>query len=183
MSGMRTAEELASLTALNIGSGARPFADAVNLDITSDTNPDIVHDVRELPWPFESDRFAELRAIDVLEHLPDLVATMEEIHRICGAGGRVQIVVPHFSSNNSYTDPTHLHHLGIMSFDYFTGEHQHSYYTRCRFRTVSRKIEFLNRPQDRVMSRLAARWPVLYERRFAWIFPAWLMRFELEVLK
>jgi len=26
-------------------------------------------------------------------------------------------------------------------------------------------------------------WPALYERRFCWIFPAWFMSFELEVVK
>jgi predicted SAM-dependent methyltransferase len=180
---MRAPAELDALVALNIGSGPRAFADAVNVDITPDTNPDVVHDVREFPWPFEDDRFSAVRAIDVLEHLPDLVATMEEIHRVCRPGATVDIVVPHFSCNNSYTDPTHLHHLGIMSFDYFTGEHHHSYYTKVRFTTQKRKIEFHHRPHDRVLSRLANRWPVLYERRFAWLLPAWLLRFRLEVIK
>jgi SAM-dependent methyltransferase len=143
----------------------------------------VVHDLRSLPWPFEDDRFDSVYAIDVLEHVPDLVATMEEIHRVCRPGASVHIVVPHYSSNNSYTDPTHLHHLGIFSFDYFTGEHHHSYYTRCRFRTVQRKLQFHGQRHDRLMRRLAANRPELYERRFAWIFPAWLMRFHLEVLK
>ncbi|MFZ1997086.1 MAG: methyltransferase domain-containing protein [Solirubrobacteraceae bacterium] len=180
---MRTAEYLSGLTALNIGSGARPYPGAVNLDITSDTDPDIVHDIREFPWPFPDNRFDEVHAIDVLEHVPDMVASMEEIHRICRPGARVHIVVPHFSSNNSYTDPTHAHHLSLMSFDYFTGEHLHSYYTRVRFRTVQRKLEFHRRPHDRILSRVASRHPEFYERRLAWILPAWLLRFELEVVE
>ena len=31
--------------------------------------------------------------------------------------------------------------------------------------------------------RLANRFPVRYERRWAWLFPAWFLYFELEVVK
>lgn len=168
---------------LNLGCGRKPDPGAVNLDLTPDTNPDVVHDLNIRPWPFPDNRFAAIRMMDVIEHLDDVVGVMEEIHRVCRHGATVTITTPHFSCVNSFTDPTHRHHLGLYSFDYFTGEHEHSYYTRARFRTKVRSLIFHPTLLNKVVRRLTAWWPAAYERRWAWMFPAWFLYFELEVLK
>jgi hypothetical protein len=108
---------------------------------------------------------------------------MEELHRVCRDGAVIKITTPHFSAANSFTDPTHRHHLGWHSLDYFTGEHEHAYYTRARFRTRARTLVFHPTLLNKVVHRLANRWPDRYERRWAWLFPAWFLYFELEVLK
>ena len=95
----------------------------------------------------------------------------------------VKITTPHFSSANSFTDPTHRHHLGWFSLDYFTGEHEHSYYTSVRFRHRVRSLLFHPTVLNKVIRRIANRWPAAYERRWAWMFPAWFLYFELEVIK
>lgn len=170
-------------TVLNLGCGTKHRADAVNLDVTSDTNPDVVHDLNVRPWPFESDSFEQVFAHDVIEHLDDVVRTFEEVHRVCRPGAVVTITVPHFSSPNAFTDPTHRHYFGYFSCSYFTGEHQFSFYTRARFRTRRSQLVFHPSPLNKIVWRLASRWPAQYERRWAWIFPAWFLFFELEVLK
>jgi hypothetical protein len=139
---------------LNLGCGRRYDVEAVNLDITRATNPDVVHDLEQTPWPF-----------------PD------------GRGGRIHIVVPHFSSVNAYTDLTHRGFFGWHSFDYLTGEHDHDYYTAVRFRTVRRRLWFEGPVNRRVVQRLAERWPDRYEQRWAWILPAWFLDIELEAIK
>src|SRR5262252_496917 len=97
---------------LNLGCGRQPDPRAVNLDITPATNPDVVHDLNARPWPFPDDQFSEVLMFDVIEHLDDLLGVMEELHRVCRDGAVVKITTPHFSSANSFTDPTHRHHLG-----------------------------------------------------------------------
>ena len=62
------------------------------------------------------------------------------------------------SAANSFTDPTHRHHLGWHSLDYFTGEHEHAYYTRARFRTrrasrTARTVPLESRNPTRLGSR------------------------------
>lgn len=168
---------------LNLGSGRAYDPAAVNLDITPDTKPDIVHDLNVLPWPFVDNQFAEILAIDVLEHLERPLDALEEIHRIGRPGALVRIALPHFSSANCYTDPTHRTAFGFFSFDYVTGAHEHSYYTSIRFRYVKREIVFDARPTNRFVRPLANRWPWRYECRWAWIFPAWFVKVDLEVLK
>src|ERR1044071_8391494 len=104
---------------LNLGSGKSKLKNTVTLDRVPETQPDIVHDLNVFPWPFEVDTFQTIYCIDVIEHLSDIVKALEEMHRIAQKGGWIHITTPHFSCANSNTDPTHLHHLGFFSFDYF----------------------------------------------------------------
>jgi SAM-dependent methyltransferase len=168
---------------LNLGCGRERREDAINLDRVAEVNPDVVHDLNEVPWPFEENQFAEVQARDILEHCVDLLATMEEIHRVCRNGAIVQITTPHFSCANSFTDPTHRQHLGYFSFDYFTGEHQFGFYTQKRFRRRSTQIVFYPTFLNKLVWRLANRYPESYESRWAWMFPAWFLSVELEVVK
>jgi SAM-dependent methyltransferase len=170
------------LRKLNLGSGRQRDPEAVNLDITTDTDPDVVHDLNVVPWPFPDGRFDHVDAIDVLEHLADPLAAMLEIHRVTRPGGTVKIIVPHFSSPNAFTDPTHRSFFGFRSLDYVTGAVIHDFYARERFRMLRREITFERGLLNRLVRRLANRYPERYERRWAWIFPAWFVVYELEVL-
>jgi hypothetical protein len=170
-------------TILNLGCGHKFLDSAVNLDRVASVNPDIVHDIEQFPWPFQENRFETVQANDIVEHCSDLVATMEEIHRICKNGALLHITTPHFSSANSFTDPTHRYHLGYFSFHYFTGEHSFDFYTDKRFRRRRAQIVFYPTIINKVVWRIANRYPQGYERRWSWLFPAWFLDFELEIIK
>lgn len=172
-----------SRTILNLGCGNKHIENAVNLDVTGTTNPDVIHDLNRFPWPFSDNRFAEVRAFDVIEHLTDVIAVMEEIHRVCENGALVKITLPHFSCSNAYTDPTHRHQFGRFSFDYVTGEHEFAFYTGVRFRKIASQLIFRPTILNKIISRFANAFPEKYENRWAWMFPAWFLYFELEVLK
>ncbi len=156
---------------------------ALNVDISGDVGADVVHDLAHMPWPLPSDGFREVYAHDVIEHLDSIIGAMEEIHRICRAGARVHITVPHFSSANAYTDPTHRHQFSSLSFDYFGSDHELSFYSRARFKRHRAQIVFLPSAINKIVHRLANRHPAAYERRWAWMFPAWFLSVELEALK
>ena len=116
-------------TILHLGSGRKYDPNAVNVDLTRATSPDLVHDLDARPWPLPQDHFEEVWAYDVIEHLDDVVATMEEIHRVSRDGAVVKITVPHFSCANAFTDPTHRHYFSAASFNYFTGDNEFDFYT------------------------------------------------------
>jgi hypothetical protein len=168
---------------LHLGSGAKYDPAAVNVDLVPTTKPDIVHDLDICPWPLPDDHFQEVRAFDVLEHLDDVIAAMEEVHRVCCDGALVHITVPHFSSANAFTDITHRHFFSAASLDYFTGYNELGFYTDRRFRKLRAEIVFAPTLVNKLVRRLAQRRPAEYERRWAWVFPAWFLTFELEVLK
>ena len=171
------------MTRLNIGCGKARLENAVNLDISAAVGADVVHDLNCRPWPFDAESFDEVHAYDVLEHVEDVARTLEEIHRICRPGAVLHATVPHFSSANAFTDVTHRHWFGWRSFDPFDDAHQHSHYSHARFRRRQTRISFDRSIVNRVVFRLANRWPLEYERRWAWMFPAWFLYVELEALK
>jgi predicted SAM-dependent methyltransferase len=168
---------------LNLGCGKKHVAGAVNVDITSATNPDLVHDLNRTPWPFPDSSFQEVHAFDVLEHLDNMLSVMQEIHRVSHNDAIVRITTPHFSSANSYTDLTHRHHFGYFSLDHFTGDSFNDFYTSSRFRLRSRKVMFQPSFINKFVWRFAERNPRKYEQSWTWAFPAWYLYFELSVLK
>jgi hypothetical protein len=170
-------------TTLNLGCGLQRVAEALNLDVAPETNPDVVQDLNRVPWSLPSNHFHEVLAFDVIEHLEDFIATMEEIHRVCIDGAIVRVTVPHFSCANAFTDPTHRRLFGYFSFDYVTDASEIQHYTRVRFRKQYSRMMFFPSLVNKAVARLANRYPGAYERRWAWMFPAWYLYFELEVVK
>jgi predicted SAM-dependent methyltransferase len=168
---------------LDLGAGNVARAPgALRADISRDVRPDVVLDASR-GFPFRDATLARVSCYDLVEHLSDIPGFMREVHRSLAPGGRLFITTPHFSCANSYTDPTHKHHFTLRSFDYFTAEHALSYYSTARFRIVRRILRFHGGIVDAVIRRVAAAWPVFYEHRLAWIFPAWYLEFELEAVK
>lgn len=168
---------------LDLGAGAViRVPGAIRADISRAVRPDVVADVSK-GLPFRTGSLAKVYCFDLVEHVVDLSALMTEIHRVSTPGARVLITTPHFSCANSYTDPTHRHHLGLRSFDFFAAGHQLHYYSAARFRVVRRVLRFHGGIVDAIVRRIAARWPDWYEHRLSWIFPAWYLEFELEAVK
>lgn len=181
--GRTSVTELVNRRVLNLGCGRSYLSEAVNVDLRSSVGADIVHDLNSIPWPLPNNHFDTALLMDVIEHLRDVIATLEETHRVCRDGARIRIATPHFSCHNSYTDPTHLHHLGYFSFHYFTNEHNFDFYTAKRFRRIKTEIVFRPTMMNKLVWRLANRYPTSYERRWAWLFLAWFLSVELEVVK
>jgi hypothetical protein len=55
--------------------------------------------------------------------------------------------------------------------------------TTARFRRRATRIIFAPTLPNRLIHRIANRYPEAYERRWAWVFPAWFSYVELDVLK
>lgn len=89
---------------LNLGCGESKKDGYVNLDRQSALNPDIAHDLNNLPYPFNDNEFDIVEARHVLEHLREPFAVMKELHRILKSGGGLKIQVPHFSRAFTHTE-------------------------------------------------------------------------------
>jgi len=142
---------------LNMGCGTDSRPGYVNVDSVGLPGVDVVCDFSHVPWPFRDNAFDEVIAIHVLEHLPNTLRTMEEMHRITSPGARVVIEVPHYKHVNAYRDPTHVRFFAETSFDYF-GKDARSYYSRARFdvvrvdKTYDELIDrFVRRPFPRIL--------------------------------
>ncbi|MCC5637257.1 class I SAM-dependent methyltransferase [Nostoc sp. CHAB 5844] len=170
---------------LSVGCGLiKSQTGVIRLDISPAVKPDVVWNLNNFPYPFEESEFSEIDCFDVIEHLDDIPKTLEEFHRILQPEGVLKITTPHFSCSNSFVDPTHKYHLSYFSFDYFCEKHNLSYYSKCSYHIKNRHIQFQGGRFNRsIISRLANKFPDKYEQRWAWIFPAWYLYFELEAIK
>lgn len=112
---------------LNLGCGTDTKQGWVNLDSASLEGVDVVHDLTVLPLPFADGAFDEILCQDVIEHIPEYVPLIKELHRILAPEGLLSIRVPHFTSKNNFVDPTHRRMFSLFTFNYFvTGTDQHN---------------------------------------------------------
>jgi SAM-dependent methyltransferase len=167
---------------LDVGCGSKKHAGAVGIDRSPDTDADVVHDLDELPWPLEDSGFDEIVLQDVIEHLRDAYAVFAELHRVARPGARVHLRTPHFSSALAYSDPTHLHWFSAAAIRALA-EPGFAHYSAVRFRVAHLRLDLWLPFRALGIEALANRWPDVYERYFAFRFPAMNIRAELEVLK
>lgn len=172
---------------LNLGCGNDIKKSYVNLDFINQPGVDVVHDLNKFPWPFKENNFDEVYASHVLEHVDDLIKTMEKIRRISKPGAKIKIRVPHFSCEVSYRDPTHKRVFSYFTFDYFANPKK--YYVREEkdlFKIIKRKLNFTRLSftfLNAIFNPIININPEIYERFFCWILPSSEVLFELEVIK
>lgn len=103
---------------VDIGCGTNKPDDFFGVDICPGPGVDIVADLSK-KFPFEDNSVDEVRAHDVIEHLPDKIHTMNEIWRICKSSAKVDIRVPSTDGRGAFQDPTHVSFWNINSFLYY----------------------------------------------------------------
>ena len=118
---------------VNMGSGKNWRADCLNLDCNATWNPDLILDLNH-PLPFgtflPSDRFGmiplaenqmdALIAMDVLEHIDNLIVLMTSALKWLKPGGQFIIQVPYDLSLGAWQDPTHVRAFNENSWLYYT---------------------------------------------------------------
>ena len=129
---------------LDVGCGINKLPGSIGIDKNPKTRADVLVDLDHTPYPFRDSSFDGLQAIHVIEHVGDVMASMQEWHRVVRAGGEVFIVTPHYTDFASFCDPTHKWHLNSFSLRYFGDDNAgYGYYTGARFEEVSVKVKLL----------------------------------------
>lgn len=167
------------LKKLHLGSGEDYKKGWINLDVSDvdiygkKIKVDIKHNMNKFPYPFKDNEFDEILMKHTLEHLDDPFKVIEEINRIAKPGAIITITVPHFSSYQSYQDPTHKHYFGINTIDYFKGRNE----------IILKKIILSRNVLLKPLNIIVNKFLVLYERFFYGIFPAWECIWKLKIKK
>lgn len=130
---------------LNLGCCDALLDGYVNVDVIAFPGV-VVADLRQ-PWPWEDDSVEQVRAWDIVEHLPDKIHTMNELWRVLAPGGTAEIVVPTTDGPGAFQDPTHVSFWNRRSFLYYEAgsayreRFAHAYGIRARFRTVRERTD------------------------------------------
>jgi predicted SAM-dependent methyltransferase len=170
-------------TKLILGFAGKKDDTAVTVDIDPRHQPDCVHDLNMVPWPFEDNQFASIFCHHVLEHLLDLSLVMKELHRICRREGTITIEIPHYSSWMA-NDPEHKLRFSFFSFNAYINDQPHDWHlTDFKFRLLEREITFHKVYRRYGLHRLWNRFPLTYERFWTYIMPAEHLILKLQPLK
>lgn len=174
--------------ALDLGCGKNKRKGAIGVDISQNTDADVVHDLNIFPYPFSDNEFDLIYVDNVIEHLDNIVKVMEELHRITKDGATIQIIVPFFRSIYAYIDPTHRHFFTLRSLDYFDPDKEFNKlykYSSCAF-----KIERIVFDEGAahgaigwILKKFADKAPYFYESRVATFFPLNTLTYYLRTVK
>jgi len=115
---------LLGLPAYDLGGAINPRPGWKTVDLDGDV--DVVADLRGR-WPWEDGTVGAFRAMDFLEHLPDKIHTMREIHRCLHPGGWLLSLTPSTEGRGAFQDPTHVSYWNPNSFWYWTRDEQAKY--------------------------------------------------------
>jgi len=172
---------------LDVGCGINKYPGAIGIDRNPASRADVLCDLDHIPYPFADNAFDQLRAIHVIEHVSDVIRSMEEFHRLVRPGGRVRIETPHYTDFSSFCDPTHRWHLNTFSFRYFGEDHAgFGYYTDSKFREISLRVKLLALWRCLGFEFLVNRFPRyrrFWEHYLCFIVRGKVMEFEFEVIK
>jgi SAM-dependent methyltransferase len=129
---------------LDVGCGINKLKGSIGIDRNPASRADVLVDLDHLPYPFKDSSFDGLQAIHVIEHVSDVIKTMEEWHRLVRGGGELTVVTPHYTDFSSFCDPTHKWHLNSFSFRYFGEDNAgFGYYSNARLEEVSVHVRML----------------------------------------
>jgi SAM-dependent methyltransferase len=167
---------------LDVGCGSNKRPGAIGLDISVDTDADIVHDLDVFPYPIEDDSFDHVILQDVIEHVAEPMRVAAEMHRILRPGGRLQLRTPHFSSALAYSDPTHRHFYSTTAIRYLA-DPAFAHYSAARFQVEHVTLDLWLPFRVLGIAALANRYPDVYEKYLAFRFPAMNIRAAFVAIK
>lgn len=129
---------------LDLGCGRNKRIGAFGVDNNPDTDADVVANIDGPNLPFRDGSFDCVLLVHVIEHVDNVVRTIEEAQRLTCPGGMIVIETPHYTDFSSFCDPTHRWHLNTFSFRYFTKNHGgFGYYSNCRLREKKVEVKLL----------------------------------------
>lgn len=157
---------------INLGAGGDPKEGMINVDMLDLPGIDIIHNLMNFPYPFQTNSADYIGAVDLVEHLdnyiygvevyqnasdgieyrltagqPTVIAFIEECHRILKPGGELFMQMPGWKSPLLWIDVTHVRGFDIQSFDFFDPDTEfgktRDFYSEAKFK-ITKKNEFEN---------------------------------------
>lgn len=178
---------------LDVGCGANKTAGAIGLDNNRRTAADVIHDLGNFPYPFDDNEFDLVIASHVIEHVPDVMAFIGELHRVTRNGGTIRLLTPHYTNPDWPNDPTHRNHINSYTFNTFLpGRQVFDFYTDIELRPVKCYVSLANLWKYlgiEFLVNLDQTWPSMrllrkfWEQYLSYLIRGKELTFEFEVVK
>jgi len=178
---------------LDVGCGANKTEGAIGLDNNPRTAADVIHDLGEIPYPFADNEFDLVVSNHVVEHVPDVMAFIGELHRVTKNGGTIKLLTPHYTNPDWANDPTHRNHINSYTFNTFlAGRQVFDFYTDIQLKPVQSYVSLLglwkalgveylvNLDQKSYKLRFIRKF---WEQYLSFVMRGKELRFEFEVVK
>lgn len=102
---------------LNIGAGITYLPGYTNIDLSP--KADISMDLSRDRLPFDDNSVDVVFSYHTLEHIPNYLHVLGEIHRVLKDLGRLYIGVPYATDTHNLSNPYHVHYFTESSFRFF----------------------------------------------------------------
>src|SRR4051794_19570639 len=171
-------------------------AGSIAIDVIDGAHVDIVGDALDALRAFPSGCAQLVSSSHFLEHVSDPGPFLDEMSRVLAPGGRIEIVVPHFTNPYYHSDPTHQSSVGF-------GLYTMSYYARDPI--LRRQVPGYVRREELTLTRVDLRFKAarpfygryavkhligaffnstrylqeLWEENFCYLFPCYEIRYVL----
>lgn len=109
--------------ALDLGCGPNKRENTWGVDRHPYAGVDQVLDLDANRWDLPDSHFDMVHVRHVIEHVADITAFLGEVHRVARDGAVVEVTTPHFSSLDSWKDPTHRWHLASSWHESITSDY------------------------------------------------------------
>lgn len=177
---------------LDVGCGDAKAQNAFGIDQFPLDNVDLVCDLNK-NWPIESDKYDRVLFRHSISHLDSFGHALSEAARVAKKNGVIEIIAPHFSSDNAFTDTTSKFFLGFRSVNYYctNTKSNYKYYSELKLFLLKRHIYFYHSSPNNWKQKtlnalffplefLANLFPRFYEKFLCFIFRANEVVFELQ---
>jgi len=170
---------------LDLGSGLKKNSNAIRVDINSEVNPDVVHDLNNFPYPFENEYFDMIIMDNVIGELNNFWKVMNEIYRISKFDSDIVISVPYFRSSYAFIHPNIKSFFTVKTFEYFDPENE--LYKRYKYSNSTFKVTKLRFNEGfrsglvkSITRYVANKNPNFYERILSHLIPLEAITFYLK---
>ena len=149
---------------IELGCGPlKRHAGSIAIDILDGEHVDVVGDALDVLRALPAGCAKLVSSSHFLEHLHDAGPILDEMSRVLGPGGEIEIVVPHFANPYFHSDPTHRNGLGF-------GLYTMSYFARDPL--LRRQVPGYVRRSTRYLQEL-------WEENLCYLFPCYEIRYVL----
>lgn len=160
---------------IDLGCGKNKIPGLVGVDMDPTSYAEIIVNFEKDPIPLGDGSVEKVFSKQVFEHLEDPPRVLRELYRIVQDNGEIFVEVPHYSS--------HIAH-GIGHKQYYSHkELVQMFLTEIKCEIVKAKITFYKSFRRVGIEALANKFPTIYERFWAGIFPAENIQVTARVIK